>query len=356
MQKELRIIGLLALGCWLSAFTACSKDESRRREQASLRVETTVVMPQENGIYTRYVGTISALRETPLSMLTPGRIVSLSCKDGQRVRKGQLLLRVDDTQARNALQTAEAALRQAEDGFNRVKQVHEKGAVTDQKMVEIESQLARARSLYDAAQQQLNECTLKAPCDGVISGMNLETGQNIVPGMKLFSILDMSALSVRFTVPEAEIGKIAISHHSSEISGEVECVALDTVLPICITEKSVSASQITHTYEVTARIIGGTDILLPGMIGKVRVQRIDRFADNASHTDNDIIIPAHCIRLKPEGPTVWVKEQGKAQRRNIVIDGYRADGVLVKSGLQEGDSLITEGYQKLYLGCSVIED
>jgi multidrug efflux pump subunit AcrA (membrane-fusion protein) len=184
--------------------------------------------------------------------------------------------------------------------------------------------------------------------------MTLEIGQSIVPGMKLFSILELSALNVRFTVPEAEIGKIAVSGHSSEVSGEMECVALDTVLPIRIIEKSVSASPITHTYEVTARIIGGSDILLPGMIGKVRVQSTDRFADRVQ--TGNIIIPAHCILLKPEGPTVWLAEEGKAQRRNIVIDGYRADGVLVKSGLQAGDRLITEGYQKLYLGCPVTEE
>lgn len=353
MQKELRNISHWLLVIGVLALVSCTKREGARREQAPLRVETMVVTPQSNDLSTRYVGTVSAVRETPMSMLTPGRIEALYCRDGQRVHKGQVILRIDDTQAKNALKSAEALLRQAEDGFNRVQQVHAKGAVTDQKMVEIESELSRARSIYDAAQQQLNECTLKAPCEGVISGMTLEIGQSIVPGMKLFSILELSALNVRFTVPEAEIGKIAVSH-SSEVSGEMECVALDTVLPIRITEKSVSASPITHTYEVTARILGGSDILLPGMIGKVRVQNTDRSADRIQ--TGNIIIPAHCILLKPEGPTVWLVEEGKAQRRNIVIDGYRADGVLVKSGLQAGDRLITEGYQKLYLGCPVIEE
>ena len=354
MQKELRYIGYWSLVIGVLALVSCTKREGARREQAPLRVETMVVTQQSNDLLTRYVGTVSAVRETPLSMLTPGRIEALYCRDGQRVHKGQVILRVDDTQARNALKSAEALLRQAEDGFNRVQQVHAKGAVTDQKMVEIESELSRARSLYDAAQQQLNECTLKAPCEGVISGMTLEIGQSIVPGMKLFSILELSALNVRFTVPEAEIGKISVSH-SSEVSGEMECVALDTILPIRITEKSVSASPITHTYEVTARIIGGSDILLPGMIGKVKVKGEGANGERIEANGN-IVIPAHCILLKPEGPTVWLVEEGKAQRRNIVIDGYRADGVLVKSGLQAGDRLITEGYQKLYLGCPVTEE
>ena len=67
----------------------------------------------------------------------------------------------------------------------------------------------------------------------------------------------------------------------------------------------------------------------------------------------DIVIPANCVLLKPEGATVWVAEDGKAARRFVTVDGYQADGVRITQGLQEGDILITEGYQKLYNGCAV---
>ena len=219
-------------------------------------------------------------------------------------------------------------------------------------MVEIESQLARAQSLYSAARQQVGEHTLKAPCDGVLSGLEVEKGQSIMPGMRLCSILDKSAFSVRFTVPEAEIGKIAISRQPSTVSGEMECAAADTVLPVRITEKSMKANPITHTYEVKARIIGGADVLMTGMVGKVLLVE-SRKSKVESESQEEIVIPASCVLLKPEGPTVWVAEEGKAVRRAIAIDGYQAEGVRVKSGLQAGDSLITEGYQKLYEGCVV---
>ena len=83
------------------------------------------------------------------------------------------------------------------------------------------------------------------------------------------------------------------------------------------------------------------------MVAKVKVKG-ERLKD-----EGDIVIPAKCILLKPEGHTVWVMEQGTAVRRAIAIDGYRADGVRVASGLTIGDTLITEGYQKLYNGCKV---
>lgn len=344
MQKELTGILVTAL-----LLTACSHRDKSVKEQAPLPVKTTVIAPKAGNSHTRYVGTFEAVRETPLSMQTAGRVLSVGARNGTRVHQGQILLRVDSTQAVNALRNAEAALRMAEDGYRRVKQVHNKGAVTDQKLVEVESQLARARSLYDAAKQQVSECTLTAPCDGVLSGLELEKGQTVVPGLRLCSILDVNAFCVRFTVPETEVGLIQLSGQQNALSGVVECTALDTVLPIRIIEKSMTANPVTHTYEIKARIEGGKDILMPGMVGKVRLNGAI-LTDNAAE---DIVIPACCILLKPEGHTVWLKVNGKAVRREIQIDGYQADGVRVKTGLHPGDSLITDGYQKLYIGCKV---
>ena len=93
---------------------------------------------------------------------------------------------------------------------------------------------------------------------------------------------------------------------------------------------------------------------MAGMVAKVHVQNTNRNTDEEQMTN--IVIPAKCILLTPDGHTVWVVENGTAVRRGIVIDGYQADGVRVKSGLQTGDTLITEGYQKLYKDCKVIED
>ena len=90
---------------------------------------------------------------------------------------------------------------------------------------------------------------------------------------------------------------------------------------------------------------------MSGMVGKVMVN-----GERLKMNSEGVVIPAKCVLLKPEGHTVWVIEQGSAVRRDIVVDGYQADGVRVKNGLQPGDTLIIEGYQKLYNGCKVICD
>ena len=337
-MKEIYYIFILAL----LFLGSCAKHDSAQREQAPIKVKTMVVAPQENGAVSRYVGAIDPAHSTPLSLQTTGRVVEIAVKNGQRVTQGQTILAVDNTQALNALRTAEASLRHAQDGFDRVSKVHDKGVVSDQKMVEIESQLAQARSLYEAAQQQLKECTLTAPCEGVIDGLNMVVGQTVLPGTTLCTILDMRAYSVRFTVPEAEIGALPDK-------GQVVCEAIHAELPITITERGITANPLTHTYEVVADIKDKAEGLKAGMVAVVKLK-----ANSQQLTaSQNIVIPAQCVLLKPEGATVWVVEDGKAARRLVTVDGYQADGVRVTEGLQEGDQLITAGYQKLYNNCPV---
>ena len=334
MEKNLYILIVTLFFC------SCAQREGTQKTSTPIKVKTMVVIPQEGSTASRYVGTIEPAQTTPLSLQTTGRVVSVEVKNGQRIRAGQVILKVDDTQARNALQGADAALQHAQDGYDRVVKVHEKGVVSDQKMVEITSQLQQAKSLYEAAKRQLEECTLTAPCEGVVDGLEAVVGQTIIPGTKLCTILDVSAYSVRFTVPESEINGLSDK-------GTVECAAVGATLPISVTERGITANPVTHTYEAVARINGKADGLQAGMVAIVKVKG-ERLKD-----EGDIVIPAKCILLKPEGHTVWVVEQGAAVRREIQIDGYKADGVRVASGLQEGDTIIIEGYQKLYNNCPI---
>lgn len=338
MEKKIWFIGLAAI-----CLVACSKSNGTSETDRALRVQTTVVSATTDPSYLRYAGTVECRQQIPLSVQTTGRVVSVPVKNGTMVHKGQVLLTIDDTQARNALHTAEATLRHAQDGYDRIVKVHEKGVVSDQKLVEIESELAQAKALHAAAKRQVEECTLHAPCNGLINGLNIVPGQSVIPDVTLCTIMDLTGFQVRFTVPENEVSRVGES-------GMMECAAVDSVFPVTVMERNLQGNALTHTYEVVAAIEGGEEILMAGMIAVVKISNVQ------SPISNVIVIPAACVSLMPEGHTVWVAENGQAVRRLITVNGYMADGVCVTEGLQVGDHLITNGYQKLYNGCKVIED
>ncbi len=348
MQKKLMMTKasqLCVVGVCLLLITACGKISEQKSALQPIPVRVQVVTAGVATSPSRYVGTVEAVREIPLSMQAGGRVLSVHVKDGEYVKKGQVLLCVDSTQALNAVCSSQAVYEQAKDGYERAKQVYDKGAVTDQKMVEIESQYTQARSLYDAARQQLNECTLRAPQDGVISGWKIQPGQTVLPAMRIGVILDLSAYRVLFNVPETEIGMVTIGQR-----GEMDCAAVNGSYAIQVTEKSMKADPVAHTYTVSASVCGTTDSrLMPGMVAKCRLDG----HKNAEQANNEIVIPNRCVLLTKNGPTVWIAADGKAERRAITTGRYKADGVEVSEGLHTGDTLIIDGYQKLYNGCKL---
>ena len=348
MQKELTMKKACQSGVvcvCLLLITACGRVSEQKPALQPIPVRVQVVTAGVATSPSRYVGTVEAVRETPLSVQTGGRVLSVHVKDGEYVKKGQVLLCVDSAQALNAVRSTQAVYEQAKDGYERAKQVYDKGAVTDQKMVEIESQYTQARSLYDAARQQLGECTLRAPQDGVISGWKIQPGQSVLPAIRIGVILDLSAYQVLFTVPETEIGMVTIGQR-----GEMDCAAVGKSYEIQVTEKSMKADPVAHTYTVSARVSGTTDSrLMPGMVAKCRLDG----HTNAQQENIEIVIPNRCVLLTKNGPTVWIAADGKAERRAIRTGRYKSDGVEVTDGLHAGDTLIIDGYQKLYNGCKL---
>ena len=236
MQKELTY--LLFCGLYVWGLSGCSSPIKHKAEVPPISVRTMVIGAQEDAVaYTRYVGSVEAIQETPLSLQSAGRVTEVNVQEGSAVSSGQVLLRIDNTQAVNALRSAEAAWRQAEDGYTRAQQVYAKGAITEQQMVEIESKRTQAQALYEVAKRQVEECELKAPCKGVVSGLDIQIGQTIVPGVPLMKLLDLSAYAVRFTVPEGEISSLSIGQ-----KGTVECTTMDTVLTCTISDKGIQAN------------------------------------------------------------------------------------------------------------------
>ena len=116
-------------------------------------------------------------------------------------------------------------------------------------------------------------------------------------------------------------------------------------LTLRVSDKSLSANPLGHTYGVYASIVSGEKKeLLPDMVAKVHLSLNDKVG---------IVIPSECVTVMPEGTVVWVVTDGKAWHRAVTIGEFVRNGVIVESGLSDGDTVITLGQQKLYNGAKV---
>ena len=331
------ILGALLLLAW-----SC-QENAQNQQPSAIKVVVQPISAQEQAHTRQYTGVIKEASSIPLSSQANGVVTNIYVKKGDKVKAGQPLLMVDTLQAHHALQMAIATLTQAQDGVNRAKQVYQQGGVTEQKMMELNSQLLQAQSMHSIAQKRLTDCTVTAPSDGVIGNIQVKVGQSIVPGISIVTLLDMHSYQVSFDVPESDMSVIQLND-----TGHVSITVLDVQLPIQIIEKNLLANQLAHNYTLTAIIKELQETvkqqLYPGMVCKVTLP---------TNNVTGIVVPYTCIHTQPTGQMVWIALQGKAYRETVTIGNYTPGGVLIVDGLTVGDTIITKGHHKLYNGAPI---
>ena len=324
---------LLLIGCG-------NKKAQKQTFDPIIPVEISVIEQSNDNNLRNYVGTTKSEMELPVSFPLGGKLTGIYVKNGQHVKKGTVIARVDATSAKSIHDAALATLNQAEDGYNRLKQVHDEGGIPDVRWVQMETDLEKARQTEITARKHLNECTLIAPQEGFISMDKHTTGENMLPTTPFCRIIDMNKMIVEFSVPEKEIGIIQIGDKA-----EASFPGLNNLTKTLeIIDKSFVSNPMGHTYTIKAKVPVENKDILPGMVAKIKLSLSEA---------SGIVVPSSCVLTMPEGADVWTVKNGKAYRRNIKVGGFVKNGVVVESGLENGDTIITVGYQKLYNGAKV---
>ena len=306
-----------------------------------LPVEIEVAGQTQRFVENTYVGEIRPSVDIPLIFPMGGQITGLYVKSGDRVKKNQLIATVDSTQAKSLMESAQAMYAQAQDAYNRLKPLHEKGGISDVKWVEMETNLEKARSMARSTKKRFDDCQMRAIQDGIVNMKNVEVGQYVGLAQPIGNLMDLNGFEADFTVPENEVGLLRVGQPVKII-----LPALGTEYEAKLVEKSLIATHLAHTYRVKAAITSNEAAkdLLPGMVCRACIRELE---------GEGVIISAGCVQTQQRGHSVWVLRDGKAERTMIKIAAFVENGVLVSEGLQVGDTVVSKGYQKMYTGARV---
>lgn len=340
MNKKISYSFLMALPLALF-LSSCSQQESKATK-APVKVKTCIVEQSIIEGTQTYPGTVEETSGSSLSFPTMGTISGITVHEGQKVNSGQLIARLDETTLQSAYSTAEAMLAQAQDAYQRMKQLHDNNSLPEIQWVEVQSKLRQAQSAEEIARKNLADSKLYAPFSGVISKKSVDNGQNVMPGQEVVKLVKIDNVKVRVPIPENEISNISIGD-----GVEIIVPALDNrTFTGTIVEKGIAANSVTRTYDVKASVNNSDGVLMPGMLCSL-------YLDSGKESQS-IIIPSNVIQLDDNNNSiVWINKGGKAEKR-IVHTGILSDkGVQIISGLNSGDELIIEGYQKVSENMSV---
>lgn len=342
MRTHYVVLKALSLFFSLLLIAGCNSKKKQPPFNPVIPVEIEVVGTTDGSNTRNYVGTVQSEMKVALSFPLGGTLKGIYVHNGQRVKQGTLVAKVDETTAKSLHDAALATLNQAEDGYRRLKQVYDEGGVSQVRWVQMETDLEKARQAEISTRKHLQECTLYAAQDGVISMGDHVIGEHMGPAEPFCYVVDMNKLMVSFSVSEKEIGMINIGDQAT-----ATIPALDNAeKTIVVYDKALLSNPLGHSYTVKASIAPDEKEVLPGMVTKIQL---------ALHSDEGtgIVIPSSCVQTMPDGIAVWVVCNGKACRRKIEVSDFIKNGVLVKEGLKDGDTIVTVGYQKLYNGAVV---
>ena len=320
--------------------SSCQQQTAKSSMKAPTRVKTLVVSSDVVDNAQTYVGMVEEREATAVSFTGMGVVKRVLVREGQAVGKGQLLAEMDDTQARNLLSGAEAQMTQANDALARYKMLHDNGSLP-----EVQSKVAQAKSQLEVAKKNLADCRLVAPVSGVIGKKLIGAGETALPSQAIVNILDISSVKVKVAVPEAEVGGIN-AHTPTSIKVE----AINGSYQGGQIEKGVQADALTHTYDIRINVANGDRKLLPGMVANVR------FLSDGSQAVGNKMVPVTAVQRKSDGSMfVWtVGKDSTAHRTTVTIGQPQGNFVSVIDGLNMGDRIATEGYQKLSEGTKVV--
>jgi len=325
------------------ALCSCKLPTGGRQEASPVKVGVTVIGQSEGSSERCYLGRVEAARSVTLTAPYGGTLVSFDLRKGSRLAAGQTVAVIKSQSVESALQSCEATLKQAQDAYDRVKSVYGSGSVSAVQMVDIETKLEKAKAAMQAARTAYDNCTVKAPYNCIVGETHSDRGVELSPAQPIATVLDISSLNIVISVHENDINSIKTGERALLEVPALGISGADAVL----SEKGLLSSVLSHSYECTLKSCRKIEGLMPGMSVKVL------FRDSVLNSLP--VVPAAAVQMDSEGRYVWLDDKGVVRKARIVVGGYSGTGILVKEGLQYGDKVIVEGYQKVSSGMKVTQ-
>ncbi|MBL8199821.1 MAG: efflux RND transporter periplasmic adaptor subunit [Chromatiales bacterium] len=305
-----------------------------------IAVITSRVAPQSFTDRFTALGTARANESIEVTARTTSVITRINFREGQRVRTGDVLVDLDNRQEWANLQLAEAQLKQAENQYKRSQTLAVSQAVSAADLDQLEANLLVARAQVRGAQARLDILSVRAPFAGTVGLRRVSLGDLVGPDTVITTLDDTSVIKLEFGIPENFVGDLRTGN---------TIVADSTVYPDrrfkgTVTSIDSRVDPVTRAVTVLATVPNDEGLLKPGMFLTVGLEK---------KRENVLLIPEEALVPREGRQYVFVVEDGKAMEREVVLGG-RAPGLAeIRSGLESGVLLITEGTQRVRTGAPV---
>lgn len=290
----------------------------------------------------RATGTVEPIRTVVVNSQLGGALLSVDAEEGDRVRQGQVLARIDSRELQAQMRSAEATLEVARRAAERSEQLREQQIITVAEYEADQAAYAAALASHDQLRTRINYATVRAPISGVVLQKLVEAGHVVGPQTRLFTIGDVDPLVIR--VPVSELDVTALD------AGDTVSVTLDALPGADVVGR---IRRIFPAADSTTRLVPVEVALAGSTAGEVRPGFLARVSFSLSPRAGVLTVPASAVLQATSGSAVFVVDAGRAIRRRVERGESYEGRVEIVSGLSPGDTVVVAGNAELRDGAAV---
>ena len=319
---------------------AMAQGGSNSSGQSALQVEAVVMEPEsvEDRIFTS--GTIQANEVVELSAEASGIITDISFNEGREVKRGDLLVKINDSELQAQKQRANFRLNLAQQREERQSRLLERGGISQDDYDATQNEVNVLRSELNLIDAQIEKTEIRAPFSGRIGLKYVSQGSYISPNTRIASLQEINTVKIDFSVPERYLSRVDIG---DKINFTVQGIDSTFVGDVYAIEPRIDRE--TRTLEIRAISENSDNLLYPGAFANI-VLILDEI-------DDALMLPTIAVIPELNSQKVFVVRNGVAEQERIETGMRTSDKVQVISGVAVGDTVMTTGLLQVNPGSEV---
>ncbi|MBC8054370.1 MAG: efflux RND transporter periplasmic adaptor subunit [Sphingobacteriaceae bacterium] len=305
-----------------------------------MTVNGVVIIPTSFSNSLTVTGSIDANEEVRIISEVSGIIKGIYFSEGTNVRRGQALVKIDDSELRAQLAQATTRQNLAAENERRARLLLQKEAISREEYDIASADFRTAKAQSQLIRAQMSKTVVNAPFSGRIGLRSVSTGEYVTPSMPITNLVSINPVKITFSVPEKYSGQVRVGTTIKfTVAGTTE-VYNARVYAI---EPRIEAAS--RTLQLRAKADNTSGLLIPGSFASISLP--------LATIEDAILVPSQAIVPVQDGKKVFVVDSGKAKEVMIETSTRTEREVLVTSGLRAGDTVLTTGIMTLKEGSKV---
>ncbi len=288
-------------------------------------------------------GIAEAINSAYISPEINGQVKQIYIKEGQHVKKGQLLLKINSSITESSIKEVETALELAKTVYEKRKQLWEKNIGSELDYLQAKNNKEALESKLETLQAQIDMAMIKAPIDGIIDEVLVKKGELAIPGVQMIQLVNLNDLYINADVSEAYITKVT--------KGDLVLLEFpsypDIVMEVPVHRIGNIIKSANRTFKVQLKIKNENDQIKPNVLARIKI--------NDYSVKQALLVPSITIKQDMQGSYVYIiNPEDNTAKKVYVETGMSYQGkTMISAGLSQGEKVIVEGYNQVSDGSIV---